>query len=146
MSEPWPPAFIRTAPPIDPVAGALLPISLDAATHAGLLRLAHDGRASLFMVLQAAFALTVGAFAHSADVTVATAVSGREHRLLDDLVGEVLAPAALELAAHRRIGGLGVRAPARRGGADVAVPNHIARADDHASNMPIMRTIRKCCR
>ncbi|MGY0498856.1 condensation domain-containing protein [Nocardia sp. FBN12] len=73
--------------PIDPVAGALLPISLDAATHAGLLRLAQDGRASLFMVLQAAFALTVGAFARSADVTVATAVSGRDHRLLDDLVG-----------------------------------------------------------
>lgn len=39
------------------------------------------------MVLQAAFALTVGAFARSSDVTVATAVSGREHRLLDDLVG-----------------------------------------------------------
>lgn len=39
------------------------------------------------MVLQAAFALTVGAFARSVDVTVATAVSGRDHRLLDDLVG-----------------------------------------------------------
>ncbi|MFE1593490.1 condensation domain-containing protein [Nocardia sp. NPDC058705] len=73
--------------PIDPVAGALLPISFDAATHAGLLRLAQDGRASLFMVLQAAFALTVGAFAHCSDVTVATAISGRDHRLLDDLVG-----------------------------------------------------------
>ncbi|MFF5034896.1 condensation domain-containing protein [Nocardia salmonicida] len=81
------PAREQPAPPIDPVAGALLPISFDAATHAGLLRLAHEGRASLFMVLQAAFALTVGAFARSSDVTVATAVSGREHRLLDDLVG-----------------------------------------------------------
>ncbi len=77
----------QPATPIDPVAGALLPISFDAATHAGLLRLAQDGRASLFMVLQAAFALAVGAFARSADVTVATAVSGRDHRLLDDLVG-----------------------------------------------------------
>ncbi|WP_243654895.1 condensation domain-containing protein [Nocardia alba] len=75
------------APPIDPVAGALLPISFDAVTHAGLLRMAQEGRASLFMVLQAAFALTVGAFARSGDVTVATAVSGRDHRLLDDLVG-----------------------------------------------------------
>lgn len=72
---------------IEPGTGALLPISFDAATHAGLLRLAHDRRASLFMVLQAAFALTVGAFARSADVTVATAVSGRDHRLLDHLVG-----------------------------------------------------------
>lgn len=76
-----------SGPPTDPGAGALLPISFDARTHAGLLRLAKDGRASLFMVLQAAFAVAVGAFARSADVTVATAVSGRDHRLLDDLVG-----------------------------------------------------------
>ncbi|WP_256668562.1 condensation domain-containing protein [Nocardia cyriacigeorgica] len=48
---------------------------------------AQHGRASLFMVLQAAFALCVGWFGRSADVTVATAVSGRDHRLLDDLVG-----------------------------------------------------------
>lgn len=81
------PARALPATPIDPVAGALLPISLDAATHAGLLRMAQEGRASLFMVLQAAFALTVGAFARSSDVTVATAVPGRDHRLLDDLVG-----------------------------------------------------------
>ncbi|MFC4372695.1 condensation domain-containing protein [Nocardia halotolerans] len=74
-------------PPSDPAAGALLPISLDATTHAGLLRLAQERRASLFMVLQAAFAVTVGAFARSTDVTVATAVPGRDHRLLDELVG-----------------------------------------------------------
>jgi len=81
------PAREPLSPPVDPAAGALLPISFDARTHAGLLRLAQDGRASLFMVLQAAFAVAVGAFARSADVTVATAVSGRDHRLLDDLVG-----------------------------------------------------------
>ncbi|MFD6396874.1 condensation domain-containing protein [Nocardia sp. NPDC060249] len=81
------PAREVPAASIDPVAGALLPISFDAATHAGLLRMAQEGRASLFMVLQAAFALTVGAFARSSDVTVATAVSGRDHRVLDDLVG-----------------------------------------------------------
>ncbi|MFD3701675.1 condensation domain-containing protein [Nocardia sp. NPDC058658] len=74
------PVRAQPSTPIDPVAGALLPVSFDAATHAGLLRLAQDGRASLFMVLQAAFALTVGAFARSADVTVATAISGRDHR------------------------------------------------------------------
>ncbi|MFD5176593.1 condensation domain-containing protein [Nocardia sp. NPDC058379] len=81
------PAREPQSPPVDPVAGALLPISFDARTHAGLLRVAQDRRASLFMVLQAAFAVSVGAFARSADVTVATAVSGRDHRLLDDLVG-----------------------------------------------------------
>ncbi|MFF2083190.1 condensation domain-containing protein [Nocardia sp. NPDC058176] len=76
-----------SGPQADPATGALLPISFDARAHAGLLRLAQDGRASLFMVLQAAFAVAVGAFARSRDVTVATAVSGRDHRLLDDLVG-----------------------------------------------------------
>ncbi|WP_410877177.1 condensation domain-containing protein [Nocardia sp. A7] len=81
------PAREQPVPSIDPVAGALLPISFDAATHAGLLRVAQDARASLFMVLQAAFALTIGAVARTCDVTVATAISGRDHRLLDDLVG-----------------------------------------------------------
>ncbi|MFB7874183.1 condensation domain-containing protein [Nocardia sp. NPDC056064] len=81
------PAREHLSPPADPAAGALIALSFDARTHVGLLRLAQDGRASLFMVLQAAFAVTVGAFAGSADVTVATAVSGREHRLLDELVG-----------------------------------------------------------
>ncbi|WP_336082291.1 condensation domain-containing protein [Nocardia sp. SSK8] len=81
------PAREQLSPSPDPAAGALIPVGFDARTHAGLLRLAQDGRASLFMVLQAAFAVTVGAVARSADVTVATAVSGREHRLLDDLVG-----------------------------------------------------------
>ncbi|WP_280221781.1 condensation domain-containing protein [Nocardia neocaledoniensis] len=75
------------SPPPDPAAGALIPVAFDARVHAGLLRLAQDRRASLFMVLQAAFALAVGAFARTADVTVATAVPGRDHRLLDDLVG-----------------------------------------------------------
>ncbi|GGK34856.1 hypothetical protein GCM10011591_03100 [Nocardia camponoti] len=73
--------------PVDPVAGALLPVAMDPATQAGLLRLAQDRRASLFMVLQAAFAVTVGSFARCSDVTVATAVSGRDHHLLNDLVG-----------------------------------------------------------
>ncbi|WP_280342358.1 condensation domain-containing protein [Nocardia neocaledoniensis] len=77
----------HVSPPPDPAAGALVPVAFDARTHAGLLLLAQQRRASLFMVLQAAFALAVGAFARSADVTVATAVPGRDHRLLDDLVG-----------------------------------------------------------
>ncbi|MFI8974573.1 condensation domain-containing protein [Nocardia asteroides] len=81
------PAREQPLPAVDPVAGALVPVAFDARTHAGLLRLAQDGRVSLFMVLQAAFAVTVGAFARSADVTVATAVSGRDHRLLGELVG-----------------------------------------------------------
>ncbi|NEW56408.1 non-ribosomal peptide synthetase [Nocardia cyriacigeorgica] len=67
--------------------GAIIPVCFPVPVHAALLDRAQHGRASLFMVLQAAFALCVGWFGRSADVTVATAVSGRDHRLLDDLVG-----------------------------------------------------------
>lgn len=67
--------------------GATVPVVFDAAVHAALLRRAQGSRASLLMVLQAAFAIVVGALSGSTDVTLATAVAGRDHRLLDDLVG-----------------------------------------------------------
>ncbi|UGT68401.1 condensation domain-containing protein [Nocardia gipuzkoensis] len=68
-------------------AGAVVPVAFGADVHRALLDRACAARSSLFMVLQAAFAVAVGAFSGSADVTVATAVAGRDHRLLDDLVG-----------------------------------------------------------
>ncbi|MGQ4618527.1 condensation domain-containing protein [Nocardia sp. R7R-8] len=68
-------------------AGAVVPVAFGPDVHRALLDRACAARASLFMVLQTAFAVSVGAFAGSADVTVATAVAGRDHRLLDDLVG-----------------------------------------------------------
>ncbi|WP_280316250.1 condensation domain-containing protein [Nocardia abscessus] len=68
-------------------AGALVPVAFGADVHRALLERACAAGSSLFMVLQAAFAVAVGAFSGSADVTVATAVAGRDHRLLDDLVG-----------------------------------------------------------
>lgn len=68
-------------------AGAVVPVAFGPGVHRALLDRARAARASLFMVLQTAFAVAVGAFSGSADVTVATAVAGREHRLLADLVG-----------------------------------------------------------
>ena len=53
----------------------------------------------------------------------------------DDLVGQVLTTAALELATHRPISVLGVARAPSSGGADVAIPNHIARADDHGLSL-----------
>ena len=52
--------------------------------------------------------------------------SGSAEHVLDNLVGHVLATAALELAAHRGVSRFGVLAAARGGGANVAIPNHIA--------------------
>lgn len=70
-------------------------------------------------------------------------VRGIGERVVDDLLGQVLAPAAFEFAAHRAVCGLGVAMSALRRGADVALPNHVARTDDHERNMTLMRTIRK---
>ncbi|MFR9749454.1 condensation domain-containing protein [Nocardia sp. 004] len=68
-------------------AGEMAPVAFDPGVHRALLDRADAAQASLFMVLQAAFAVAVGAFSGSADVTVATTVAGRDHHLLDDLVG-----------------------------------------------------------
>ncbi|WP_308646480.1 condensation domain-containing protein [Nocardia cyriacigeorgica] len=77
----------RPRPAVPCADGASIAVALAPAVHAALLERAQRGRASLFMVLQTAFAVCVGWFGRSADVTVATAVHGRDHRLLDDLVG-----------------------------------------------------------
>ena len=65
------------------------------------------------------------------------------YRILDDLLGEILATAALELAAHRAVRSLGIAMPALRRGANVGLSNQVARTDDHGRNMTLMRTIRK---
>ncbi|MRH88134.1 non-ribosomal peptide synthetase [Nocardia sp. SYP-A9097] len=70
-------------------AGAMVRVHLDADIHRTLLIRARQGGSSVFMLLQTAFAVAVSAFAKSADVTVATAVSGREDPLLADIVGNL---------------------------------------------------------
>ncbi|MCM6772352.1 condensation domain-containing protein [Nocardia sp. CDC159] len=89
VGRPSPLAFPydRPRPARPDTEGALVPVAFDAAVQRGLLERARRARASVFMVLQAAFALCVGDFARCPDVTVATAVAGREHRVLDELVG-----------------------------------------------------------
>lgn len=77
----------RPRPAVPSADGATIAVAFAPAVHAALLDRAQRGRVSLLMVLQAAFAVCVGWFGRSDDVTVATAVSGRDHRLLDDLVG-----------------------------------------------------------
>ncbi|MEU9993556.1 amino acid adenylation domain-containing protein [Streptomyces sp. NPDC048045] len=67
--------------------GAGLPFTLDAMLHARLARLAHDTRASMFMVLQAAFAAVLTAEGAGTDIPVGTPVAGRTDDALDDLVG-----------------------------------------------------------
>ncbi|MFI7000898.1 condensation domain-containing protein [Nocardia sp. NPDC050175] len=80
-------ACARSADIARDTAGATVPVVFSAVVHTALLVRAQQARASLLMVLQAAFAVVVGALADGTDITLATAVAGRDHRLLDDLVG-----------------------------------------------------------
>ncbi|WP_051637413.1 non-ribosomal peptide synthase/polyketide synthase [Rhodococcus sp. UNC363MFTsu5.1] len=81
-------------------AGATAPVSIDADTHAALLALAHECRASLFIVMQAAFAVLVSDLASVADVTLATSIAGRDEAALAEVVGnfsdDVLMPVTVE--------------------------------------------------
>ncbi len=91
----------RPRPPVPDRTGATVAVSVDRHTHGQLLQCAQNAGASIFMVLQAAFALSVAEFARCADVTVATAVAGRDHPWLDDLVGNFSADVLMRIRLDR---------------------------------------------
>jgi amino acid adenylation domain-containing protein len=64
-----------------------LPVVLEADVRAGLLRVARDCHATLFMVLQAGLAALLSRFGAGADIPIGTPVAGRVDGSLDQLVG-----------------------------------------------------------
>ena len=64
-----------------------VPVDIDAETHAGLRRLSGERNASLFMVLQAAFAVLLSRLGAGNDIPIGTPVAGRTETKLDDLIG-----------------------------------------------------------
>ncbi|NKX88808.1 amino acid adenylation domain-containing protein [Nocardia coubleae] len=74
-------------PAVQSLAGGRVPIEIDADTHRALLALARAQGATLFMVVHAALAVTLGRLAGTDDLAIGTPVAGRGEAALDDLIG-----------------------------------------------------------
>ncbi|MDB1085974.1 condensation domain-containing protein [Streptomyces sp. ACA25] len=77
----------RPRPAVPSHRGEVTTFGLDAGTHRLLTRLAHAHGATLFMVVQAALAVTLTRHGAGTDLPLGTVVAGRDDDALDDLVG-----------------------------------------------------------
>ncbi|MCZ1007004.1 amino acid adenylation domain-containing protein [Streptomyces lydicus] len=77
----------RPRPPEASHRGETVPFQVPAELHAHLAALAGNRRASLFMVVQAAWATLLSKLGAGEDIPIGTPVAGRTDEALDDLVG-----------------------------------------------------------
>ena len=75
----------RPRPAVSSYRGDSVPLSLSANLHAGLLALAREGRASLFMVLQAALAALLTRLGAGSDIPIGSPIAGPHGQALDEL-------------------------------------------------------------
>jgi amino acid adenylation domain-containing protein/non-ribosomal peptide synthase protein (TIGR01720 family) len=74
-------------PAVSGYEGEELPFEVPARLHSDLTRLGADLDASLFMVVQAAFAVLLTRLGAGTDIPVGTPIAGRDDEALEDLVG-----------------------------------------------------------
>ncbi|UTO61596.1 non-ribosomal peptide synthase/polyketide synthase [Streptomyces rapamycinicus] len=77
----------RPRPAVSSYAGGLVPVRIDAPTHARLVGLAQRGGATVFMVVHAALAALLARMGAGTDIPIGTAVAGRGDAALDGLAG-----------------------------------------------------------
>ncbi|MFF3641301.1 amino acid adenylation domain-containing protein [Streptomyces sp. NPDC002564] len=77
----------RARPAVPSFRGRLVPVAADAETHARLVELAGQGRATMFMVVHAAVALLLSRLGAGEDIAVGTPAAGRGEAALEDLAG-----------------------------------------------------------
>lgn len=77
----------RKRPPQQSFAGDLLSRRIDASLHEGIKAVARAHRCTLFIVLQAAFAILVHRLSGRDDVVMGVPVAGRTHEELEPLIG-----------------------------------------------------------
>ncbi|MFJ2743683.1 condensation domain-containing protein, partial [Streptomyces sp. NPDC087440] len=77
----------RPRPALASHRGDSVPVEIDPLTHRALAALAQEGDASLFMVVQAAFAVLLSRMGAGTDIPIGTPIAGRTDEALDELVG-----------------------------------------------------------
>ena len=77
----------RARPAVSSHRGGSIGLHIGAPLHRGLLGLAREGGASLFMVLQAGLAALLTRLGAGSDIAIGSPIAGRTDSALDDLVG-----------------------------------------------------------
>ncbi len=92
----------RPRPPVQTHRGALLPLTIDPERAAAIRHLCRESGATLFMVIQAAFALVLARYSGQNDITIGTPIANRNRPNLDNLIGFFVNTLVFRLRIDRR--------------------------------------------